>query len=146
MADIERVRATVERYLKSIFNQVTIDSDGDYSVRAGSARVFIRPEAAGSGPEAPTVLALWTILLRNVNAGPELYEHIAFHADDYRFGHLSLHRASDGGVTVLFSHQLLADYLDEPELGFATSALVRTADELDDELQSRFGGTRFHER
>ena len=36
----------------------------------------------------------------------------------------------------------LGDYLDEEELHNAVGAVVTTADRLDDELQSRFGGKR----
>ncbi|MDR2379226.1 MAG: YbjN domain-containing protein [Bifidobacteriaceae bacterium] len=146
MGNLDQLRGTIQRHLQSVFNQITIDSDGDFSAQLGSSRLFIRPETAGSDDDAPTIVSLWVILLRNVADSPELYEHIAFHADDYRFGHLSLHRADDGSVTVLFTHQLLGDYLDEAELGFAATAMLHTADGLDDKLQAQFGGTLFHER
>jgi hypothetical protein len=40
---------------------------------------------------------------------------------------------------------LLGDYLDEAELAYAVAWLLGTANKADDELQSRFGGLRFHE-
>jgi hypothetical protein len=132
--------------LTSIFNSVQIDSDGDYSVRHDSARLFMRVVQPGDQDDSPTFVVLWTPLLRGVNDGPDLHKYIAYHADDYRFGHLSLHRNTDGTTSVLFTHQLLGDYLDEAELGYASVGMVRTADEIDDQIQAQFGGTRFHEK
>jgi hypothetical protein len=146
MANVDILRNKVQMYLNSIFNHVSIDSDGDFFVRDDSAQLFIRPVAVGDSPDGPTVVHLFTPLLRGVNDGPELHKYIAFHADDYRFGHLSLHRSQDGEVTICFTHQLLGDYLDEPELGYAAVWMVRTADEIDDQLQALFGGRRFHEK
>ena len=44
-----------------------------------------------------------------------------------------------------FSQRLLGDYLDEEELTHTVVAIAGTADILDDELQAKFGGKRFHE-
>jgi hypothetical protein len=145
MSNLDRLRARVQGYLTAAFNSVTLDGDGDFSVRSGSARVFVRPTATGPDPDSRTVVALWTILLRGVNDTPELWKHVAFHADDFLFGHLSLKRSGDGAVSIFFTHQLLGDYLDQAELEVAVAALVTTTDKLDDQLQARFGGTRFHE-
>jgi hypothetical protein len=44
-----------------------------------------------------------------------------------------------------YSHSLLGDYLDEEELGRAVGGMLFVADNLDDELEKQFGGSRFHE-
>jgi hypothetical protein len=146
MGDVEAVKAKVQKYLISIFGGVGIDSDGDFWVRRGSARLYLRVVTVGTDADAPTFIILFTPLLRGVNDGPELHKYVAYHADDYRFGHLSLHQNDEGVTFVYFTHQLLGDYLDEPELGYAASGMLGTADEIDDELQVQFGGTRFHEK
>ncbi len=51
-------------------------------------------------------------------------------------------RATADWPTSPWTHTLLGDYLDEEELHNAVGAVVTTADRLDDELQSRFGGKR----
>jgi hypothetical protein len=91
-----------------------------------------------------TVVNLWIPLLLEVKETPEVFEHIALHADDYIFGHLNAHRTDDG-LTILLNHSLLGDYLDEDELMRAAVLMVSVADDLDDELKTQFGGRRFHQ-
>ena len=51
-------------------------------------------------------------LLLGVKETPQVFEHIALHADDYIFGHLNATRTDDG-LLIRMSHALLGDYLDE---------------------------------
>ena len=43
----------------------------------------------------------------------------------------------------MFSHTLLGDYLDPEELRSAIGAVATTGNDLDDEVQDRFGGERW---
>ena len=142
MGNVDQVRAKVQSYLAQDFSGVTLEGDG-FSLRHGSARAFVR--VYEKGENGPVIVQLTVSLLHGVNAGPELYEHIAFHADDYLFGHLSLWRQEDGRLDIFLTHNLLGDYLDQAELGFAVGGLLGSGDDLDDELQARFGGVKFHE-
>jgi hypothetical protein len=45
-------------------------------------------------------------------------------------------------TNVAFEHNILGDNLDEPELVATVTALISTANNLDDELQKKFGGKR----
>lgn len=73
---------------------------------------------------------------------PELARWVAVEGQQMYFGTAAL-RPRDGGLAdVWVHHTLLGDYLDEDELHNATAAVVNTADDWDDELQSRFGGKR----
>jgi hypothetical protein len=132
----------VQRYLADLIGSVELIPDGAYSFQTGSARVFVRCTPWGSDS---TIVSVTCPILFECPASPELYEQIATHADDYLFGHLSATVQDDGTVMVMFTHTLLGDFLDPEELKHAVGALVTTADQLDDELQARFGGKRFHD-
>lgn len=146
MADVAGVSAKVLGYLQEMGIKAVLEGPGEFSVRHGSARVFV--EVVSPKPDdvdAPTLVKYTIPLLIGVNDTPDLYEYIAFHADDYVFGHLSLFRTSAGELRVFFTHQLLGDYIDEAEFRHALFGTLSSADTLDDELQARFGGSRFHE-
>lgn len=139
--DVATTRAKVQQYLTRNFNDVNIDEHSNFSLRHGSTRIFIR---VISREEADwTAVNLEIPLLLHVKESPQLFEHIALHADDYMFGHLNVGR-TDEGLIVCFSHTLLGDYLDEEELCRSVAAMLTTADDLDDELATQFGGDRFH--
>jgi hypothetical protein len=84
-------------------------------------------------------------ILWSVPPSPQLFEWIAREGGRYYFGHVSA--ADDvrdqGKIFLSMNHTLLGDYLDEEELSAAMFAVLNTADQLDDELQKRFGGKRW---
>ena len=45
-------------------------------------------------------------------------------------------------VGLIFSHTLLGDFVDQPELETAMWGILQVADTWDDELQQKFGGKR----
>ena len=140
--DLTSLRAKVQQYLTQNFNNVNIDRDGDFSLRHGSARIFVRPVTRESVDW--TWVNLWVPVLLEIKEIPALFEYVALHADDFIFGHLHAVRF-DEGITIGLRHVLLGDYLDEEELLHAVGGLLNSADNLDDELKAQFGGKRFHE-
>lgn len=139
--DVAATRAKVQQYLTQNFSDVNVDSDGNYSLRKGSTRVFVRIKSHDDSDW--TWVTLEIPLLLHVKETPEVFEHVALHGDDYIFGHLSASR-TDEGLVILFSHALLGDYLDEEELTRAVGGMLYVADDMDDELEKQFGGDRFH--
>jgi hypothetical protein len=133
----------VQRYLADMVGAVQLTPDGAYSFQAGSAQVFVRCMQWGTGDR--TLVSIVCPVLFGAARSPELYEHVALHADDYLFGHLSATYQDDGTVSVFFTHTLLGDYLDPEELKQAVGGVVTTANTLDDDLKTRFGGSRFHD-
>jgi hypothetical protein len=140
--DVAATRSKVQQFLTQNFSDVNIDKDGDFSLRHGSARVFVRTRSRDDSDF--TWVSLDVPLLLEVKETPEVFEHVALHSDDYLFGHLNAVRTDDG-LMIMLSHALLGDYLDEPELLRAVGGMLFTADQLDDELKTQFGGKRFHE-
>jgi hypothetical protein len=140
--DVAATRGKVQQYLTHNFGNVNIDEDGDFSLRHGSARVFVRTRTREGANF--TWVSLDVPVLLGVKETPQVFEHVALHADDYLFGHLNAVRTDDG-LMICLSHALLGEYLDEEELSRAVGGMLGTAEELDDELQTQFGGKRFHE-
>lgn len=145
MPSLVELREQVRQILTGAFGNVSVDGDGDYSIRNESARIFIRCyEQQLSGDSTRTLVLVWSIVLSDVPPSPELFRHIATLGSDYVFGHLHC-REHEGSVMVNMSHKLLGDYLDSEELIATVVGIAVTANELDEELQGRFGGSRFHE-
>lgn len=136
------VKDKVQRYLTDDFlNKVEIDNDGDFTARHGSARIFINVSDWG---DDETLVRILVPLLREVSPTNELFRHVAYHSHDFHFGRLGL---VDRGDTceILFTHTLLGDFIDPEELKSAVGGMLMTAEDLDNELQQKFGGQRFHE-
>ncbi len=134
------VKDKVQRYLTDLLGSVQVDRDGDFSLRQGSARVFVRVAPLG---EDRTFVAVWAETNLEVPPSPELYKFIAT-GNRYSFGCLRC-READGKVSVIFGHSLLGDFLDPDELKMTVVVVAQTADEIDDEIMTKFGGRKFHE-
>ena len=84
-------------------------------------------------------------MLCGVPLTPELYKWVATEGQAYFFGHPGVVERENGLGDIHFRHNLLGDFLDPEELKWGVLALGDTADDLDDELQARFGGKKFTE-
>lgn len=140
--DVAATTAKVQQYLTQNFGNVSIDRDGNFSLRHGSVRIFVR--VATRDEVDWTWVRLWILLLYRVKETPALFEHIALHKDEYLFGHLYAVRGEEG-IIIGLRHVLLGEHLDEEELCRAVGSMLVSADKLDDELKTQFGGSRFHE-
>ena len=134
------VKEKVQRYLVDVLGTIEVDSDGDFTFRHGSARLFVSVVPMG---ETATFVMLMAITNRDVPASLELYKYVATEAHSM-FGHLECDE-KNGKVTVRLLHNFLGEFLDPDELQFAVGILAETADEIDDQIVARFGGRRFHE-
>jgi hypothetical protein len=82
-------------------------------------------------------------ILREVPESEELYKWIAVAGTSFRIGCVEAFPEDNGTVFLRYKYALLADYLDEAELENALYSVLLTADELDDDLQTKFGGKRY---
>lgn len=139
MASVAATRDRVQGMLTDLLGTVEIDSEGDFTFRNESARLFLRVVPWGEGE---SVLSIRAFTNMGVPSSPELFRFVAMH-DKYVFGHLSA-TEEDGEVTVSFDETLLGDFLDPKELETAVFAIALGANDVDDEIKSRFGGRTFH--
>ncbi|HNP56464.1 MAG TPA: hypothetical protein PK331_04715 [Gordonia sp. (in: high G+C Gram-positive bacteria)] len=143
MANVDAVKNKIQQILVGNLNNVTLTKQGGFSVRNGSARVFVD---VSEWRETHTLVKIEIPVLFDVRRSPELYERIAFLAGQYVFGTIYLRAVEDPTmVMVALEHNLLGDYLDEAELVETVLLLANVADDVDDELKAEFGGERFHE-
>ena len=142
-APVSALHEKVVRYVDDLIGTHEVNEYDEIHFRWGSVHVFLKCRPYG---DEDTLVTINVPLLQRVPPTPELFRHVAFHADDWYFGHLSVsHHDDDERVKLWLSHALLGDYLDVEELKAAVAALAGTADGLDDELKASFGGERFHE-
>ena len=137
---VDDVTAKVQRILTQEFGRVSVDSSGAFLVEEGSATAFIQCVDL----EGMVVVELCAYVLVDVPLTSELFRYAALEAG-HVFGHMSVldDERSDLGI-LTFSHTLLGDFLDKEELLVALEWVLGTADEVDDELQARFGGEIFN--
>ena len=147
MTSLLELRDKVQRSLAEAVGSLEVRPDGTFTFRNDSARIFVRcAEQPLSDDRSRTLVTITAPLVWNVPATPALYEYVAYNADNWLFGHLSVVDADEGGgVNVFMTHTLLGDYLDAEELRSAAVGIAISADEVDDEIQAKFGGQRFHE-
>lgn len=117
--------------------QVTLISDG-FQVPYDSTAVNISIVAQ----DDRVLVQMYVPLLHQVPESPQLFEYVATEGQNYYFGNMHYVRDVDGGLLV-FEHTLLGDYLDADELHTAVASLALTGNDLDDELQKKFGGKRY---
>lgn len=139
-ANVELTKSKVQKYLTAL-GPVNIDSDGDFSLRAGSARVFVRVGEHPNGQS--TLVRVFAHVLEQVPLTPSLYEFVATDWSTV-FGTLVVLKRDDGTGVLVMREMLLGDFLDEDELKFAVLGIAFSSDEMDDELAARFGGVVFH--
>lgn len=140
MSDVAQVRERVQKALAELFD---VEADGEnLSVGHGSVTCAVR--VFQPDPDAPVYVRLRVPLLTQVPESEELHRYVAYHADDYLFGHLSLSAHEDGVADVYFTYTLLGDVSDIDLTG-AVAAVAFSADSLDDRLQAQFGGHKHRE-
>lgn len=147
MATVDQTMMKVQRILTGPMGlKIMVDDDMiRISFQDSSTQLQIRVVEWGEdGDGQPRTLVLVRApILREVPPTPELFEWVAREGGSRWFGHVEVYDYEEGTVHLVFSHTLLGDYLDQPELETAMWGIVQVADAWDDELKERFGGKRF---
>jgi len=149
MATVEQTMFKVQRILTGPMNlRIQLQGNTMYvQFSDASTQVSLSVAEWGKSKEGEprSLVNISSPILWSVTPTPELFEWIAREGGRYYFGHVSA--ADDirdaGKVFLSMNHTLLGDYIDEEELASAMYAVLNTADQLDDELQKRFGGKRW---
>lgn len=85
---------------------------------------------------------IMAVLLMKAPQNPAIYQWIATRGQEEPFGNAELYPQRDGTAAIVYTYSLSADTLDPAELKWAVLTVALTADTLDDELKTRFGGLR----
>ena len=139
MADKNEVRMQVQRYLEKNLDVLEVRGE-NFFVNFGSSGCQISCTEWG---ETSVIVKLLAYVLGEVPITDDLWIALGKMSGEHVFG--VLHAVPDQGgdtCTLYFGYNLVGDTLDEGELMWSLSALVKTADDLDDELQERFDGRR----
>jgi hypothetical protein len=139
--ELDLLTLKVQRILSDFLNDVRLTDDGGYLVPYDSTMVVVRPREISGERTTVTVYGLCN---QNVPVSPALYEWVARNTDAYIFGHLAMYVDDETQMaSITFTHTLLGDYLDPEELRNTVGAIASTSNDLDDEIQDRFGGERW---
>jgi hypothetical protein len=128
----ERVRIVVAGVQRVDPETLTVDSDGDIGVRAGSAMVFVRVK------ETPPLVDVFSPILTDLKASEKLYTKLSELTTKMPVGRL--YHAND---TVWASVPVFGRDFQPTHLMLALQVMTGLADELDDRLHGEFGGRRF---
>mgnify|MGYP001256735168 CR=1 FL=1 len=148
MATVEQTMMKVQRLLTGPMGlKITLDGDNigiRFQDLSTSANIRVQDWGRDHEGEPRTIVLITSLILRNVQPTPALFEWVARQGGSRWFGHVEVHNEPTGGlVYLLMSHSLLGDYLDEKELETALYGILSAADGWDDELQKQFGGKRW---
>lgn len=148
MATVEQTMMKVQRILTGPMG-LRIQLDGNamtvsFSDVSTQVRVQVVDWGTNSDGDPRSLVRVAAPILWGVRPSAELYEWVAREGGGYLFGHVVVFDDGEnpGSVFLLMTHTLLGDFLDEEELSAAMWGVLSTADNLDDELQQRFGGKR----
>lgn len=114
---------------------LAIDENGEISLRAGSAMVFIKPTAR------PAIVDVYSPLLTEVAPNERLYRELSELTRRLPIGRLYY---ADG--TIWASVPVYGRDFQPRHLMLAVESMTRLADELDDRMQQKFGGRRFFDQ
>ncbi len=111
---------------------LAIDTEGEISLRAGSAMVFIKPT------ERPAVVDVYSPLLTDVGTNERLFSELSELTRRLPIGRLYY-----ADSTIWASVPVYGRDFQPSHLMLAVQSMTRLADDLDDRLQRKFGGRRF---
>jgi len=147
MASVEQTMMKVQRILTGPMGlKVMLDADRftvNFNDTSTYVAIWVKEFGANEDGEPRTAVLVTAPILWGVSPTPALFEWVAPEGGSRWFGHVEAHESDDEGkVDLIFSHTLLGDTLDQPELEAAIWGLLSVADTWDDELKEKFGGRR----
>jgi hypothetical protein len=156
MAFEDEVRTKVLGYTKEIFSWAELDPDGDISFEFQSTKVWIdvvkmsRPEGLKvkefvTEHQLPsTLVRIRAVLVADVPRSPALFQYVATDARR-NLGSINVVLDDEGTCDLFFMYTLAGDDITSGELKHAVFIVATVANQLDDEVQQKFGGKRWTE-
>ena len=137
MSDLSVLKEKVQRILTANW-RVELTEDG-FFVRGESTGCHIRCIESEDGDW--TYVNFYSFVLLDVPITDEFLRYVAGTYMTFGSFVVVFSESGDRG-NLIFDHTILGNYLDSEELNVALGAVFWTADEIDDDLQQRFGGQR----
>lgn len=143
--NLVKLKEKTERYLKDVVDRFEVVMDS-YRVRYGSTVVSIEPELWNE-EEDSTILRMIAVVLTGVKktGNQAMFEDLSRLNDTYRFGKFYWTPTEDNedeGI-IFVEQQMLGEFVDFEEFKQVLISLAYAADEVDDELQTKYGGDRW---
>jgi len=146
MSLVDTIKGKVQRMLTEELGTVKIDRDGDFIITHESAVVFVAVFAINDKEDSDIVIRCTSPMVKDAPLTSELTKWIAIEGQNFSFGSCSLNPNDDGTTAwIYFRYAIVGNDLDSNELISAVYRTVFTANQLDDELKSKFGGKLFTE-
>lgn len=128
----DQVRTVIAAMQRTTPDQLTADADGDISIRAGTAMVFVKVR------DDPPLVDVFSPVLTGIEPSEPLYGRLSELTNRMPVGRLYF--TND---TVWASVPVFGRSFQPAHLVLAVQVMTGLADELDDRLHGEFGGRRF---
>jgi hypothetical protein len=130
----QQLFARTGEWLRASFGELLLESSEEpaYFVRLGPVGVRVNVEAVG---EDEAVIEAYSWVARGLRIDAEVGLHLARQNIELRIGSLGI----DGEDAIILQHALFADAASEPVLERVVRVLAGVAEQLDDDLRTRFG-------
>ena len=141
MADLNSIKNNLRKLLAAEFGTVSEDSSGSFFIRNGSTVVFVDVADWEHGDQNVGVVEVFAIAvlgLKEVNKdlAVELVTDLS-----RRFGTWFFIKRDDGLYNLAFKADLIGATIDSAELINAVTLVAIVADEEDDKIVRKYGGT-----
>jgi hypothetical protein len=142
MKSFDALRNRIHTILAKHFGAVHTSTEGEFRVVNDSAHLFVSVDH-GFGTDG-LVVKLTCPLVNRVPLSTDLDRWVSIEGRNFLLGGIFLIPHANGTHGELwFSHNFSADDLDEKELLGSIYPILVLCNELDNQLQSRFGGHLF---
>ena len=137
---LEVARTRIESVVTEILEKSPErDADADFVLPIGEVHVVVAPRAAMDGHIVIRVFAI-------TNVGVDVSNQLGLFLAQLNFGLMFGRFALDAAhQAIWFDETLLGEDFREETLRFAIGVVASTADEWDDRIKQRFGGTTYQE-
>jgi hypothetical protein len=156
MTILDEVNEKIVRFTKEIYPGAVVDNKGRVTFDYESTKVWVdvvtmshkdasEGKAFADKHQLPsTLIRVQAILVSKVPRSPALFQWVA--VDSRRkLGSVNVILDDEGTCDLFFMYTLAGDTLDASEMKHALFIVAAFANQLDDEIQAKFGGKRWAE-
>jgi hypothetical protein len=143
VADLNSIKNNLRKILASEFGTVSEDSNGAFFIRNESTVAFVEVadwEMGGQNVGVVEVFAIVAMGLKEINK--DLAVELATDLSR-RFGSWFFLKRDDGLYNLIFKADLIGATIDAPELINAVTLVAIVANDEDDKIVRKYGGTVF---